>query len=357
MDFRDAPINQILDFFSVTSGLTVIKDPGLQGTATLISPRPIPLSDAINVLEALLDIRGYRLDQTDTMIRIVPKSGGGNRDSRPGSDNRRAEMAANLRQPKEQTKVYRLEYASAKSLSSIVNDLFKNVPGDRNNRVQNNGKNTAPNNAAVPPPPARASSDDYSNSVVVTGPPDQLSQVDQIVKQIDNPVGSSQVTQIYPVEYVAVQDLSSVVSGVLLASQNGGAESGAASNVPFNQRARALARGGSTIATNGQVVPHLETNSLIVTAPKESQDLIRQVIGELDQPQEVKSTSFVRNLQNVSASDVAQLLSQMYGQRAGSRGGYYNGGRGGGNYNPQRSNNNRNGRTASFGGNNRGRRG
>src|SRR5438067_1131886 len=33
MDFRDAPIDQILSFFSVISGLTVIKDPGLQGTA------------------------------------------------------------------------------------------------------------------------------------------------------------------------------------------------------------------------------------------------------------------------------------------------------------------------------------
>jgi type II secretory pathway component GspD/PulD (secretin) len=97
------------------------------------------------------------------------------------------------------------------------------------------------------------------------------------------------------------------------------------------------------------VVPHLETNSLIVTASKESQELIRQVIGELDQPQQVKSTSFVRNLKNVSALDVSQLLSQMYGQRAGTgnRSGYYNFG---GGYNSR--SNNRNGRTASFNGNN-----
>ncbi len=369
MDFRDAPVDQILNFYSVITGLTVIKDPGLTGTATLISPRPMTVDDSIKVLDALLDSRGYRLDRSSTMMRVVNKGGGGGgRGNRGGGDTSNPggnpSGGRGERSSDEKTQVFQLKYASAKSLASIVNDLYKNAAqaANRGRGGNNNNNNNQPQPQASF---ARASADDYSNSVIATGPPDQLTQIQDMINQIDKPVGSNQVTQVFPVKYLNVTDLASVVSNVLLATATNSATSGSAGSIPLERRAFMNARMGSSAATNGQVVAHAETNSLIVTASEESLDLVQNVIQELDKPQQPQSTTFVRNLKNASATEVAQLLNQMYGSRNNNNRNSFFGNNNNNNTSRNRlnnnnnnnrnnnRNNNNNNRNNGFGGNNR----
>ncbi|MBW3624970.1 MAG: hypothetical protein KY468_16350 [Armatimonadetes bacterium] len=364
MDFRDAPIDQILNFFSVVSGLTVIKDPGLQGNATLITPRPVPLNDAISILEALLDSRGFRLERTATMLRILPKGGGGG--GRPGGG--RGERGpggsedgggfAGLgggRRNAEQTQVFQLQYARAQGVATIVNDLFRNNAANRAGRPggPNNNNNTAAA-AAVQPVGARASADEYSNSVVVMGPTPQIELIGSIIEQIDKPVGTNQVTQVFPIKNVLAQEMAGVIGNVLIAN----AQQGAA-NTPatLEQRAnnnnnRGRRWGQNAAAANGQVVAHTQTNSVVVTASEEQLDLVQAVVEELDKPQEVQGTTFVRNLRNASAAEVAQMLNQIYQRRGiggnfGNRGfrntgtGFGQGGFGAGGFGNNRQNNNR----------------
>jgi general secretion pathway protein D len=163
---------------------------------------------------------------------------------------------------------------------------------------------------------ARASSDDYSNSVIVTGPPAQLTQIEQVIQQIDQPVGSKLITQIFPIRYTDATELSTVVSGVLSATANGGVGSPGSQQqggMPFEMRA--MMRGGSTGSGGNQVVTSAETNSIIVTATETQLDLIQKVLGELDQPKKMVGTTYVRTLNNASASDIAQLLTSMFGNK------------------------------------------
>ena len=176
MDFRDVPIDQILNYFSIASGLTVIKDPGLQGTATLMNTRPITLGDAFGVLGALLDSRGFQMTRTATMIQIAPKGQGGGFGrgsfggpggfgSGPGGfGGTQANNAGGnptggpgagfpgfggggpggfggRGRSQDQTEVYRLQYASAKALATIVNDLFKNATTGATSGGQGGGRN------------------------------------------------------------------------------------------------------------------------------------------------------------------------------------------------------------------------
>jgi hypothetical protein len=73
----------------------------------------------------------------------------------------------------------------------------------------------------------------------------------------------------------------------------------------------------------------------------------------LDKPQKTESTTFVRNLKNVSATDVAQLLSQIYGNRQGVNSNNPFGNTSTGRNGASRFNTNRNNNTSPFGNNGR----
>src|SRR5262249_54472470 len=77
LDFRDVDIDNVLKFFSMASGETLIKDPGLSGPVTILLPQPVPLDQGLKVLEAVLNTRGYPLQQDPMMMRVMPSRGFG----------------------------------------------------------------------------------------------------------------------------------------------------------------------------------------------------------------------------------------------------------------------------------------
>src|SRR5207302_2286999 len=51
LDFRDVDIDNVLKFFSMATGKTIIKDPTLSGPVTILLPQPVPVSQGLHVLE------------------------------------------------------------------------------------------------------------------------------------------------------------------------------------------------------------------------------------------------------------------------------------------------------------------
>src|SRR5207247_1435221 len=50
LDFREVDIDNVLKFFSMAAGLTLVKDPGLTGPVTILQPRPVSLDQAFKIL-------------------------------------------------------------------------------------------------------------------------------------------------------------------------------------------------------------------------------------------------------------------------------------------------------------------
>lgn len=74
LNFRDADIDQVLRVYSLASGLTVVKDPAVKGTVTIISSGKLSLDQAFDVLSSMLSVRGYVLRRSERVLTVIPVS-------------------------------------------------------------------------------------------------------------------------------------------------------------------------------------------------------------------------------------------------------------------------------------------
>ncbi|MCC6442570.1 MAG: hypothetical protein IT210_03820 [Armatimonadetes bacterium] len=72
MDFRGTDIDNILKFFSMAANWTITKDPALTGQVTIICPRQVSIEEAFNILQAVLEVRGFTGVLTGTVLKIMP---------------------------------------------------------------------------------------------------------------------------------------------------------------------------------------------------------------------------------------------------------------------------------------------
>ncbi|MFL6110861.1 MAG: secretin N-terminal domain-containing protein, partial [Catenulispora sp.] len=298
-------IDNVLKFFSMAAGKTLIKDPGLTGPVTMMLPQPVSVDEGLRVLKAVLNTKGYTLQDDPMLMRVVPEGGfggfGGGRFRGGGGGGRRDRGGP-------QVTVFKLESASAQQVSRIINELFRsnnvggggggrggrggfggggNFPGGGGGRfpganpVQDTSS-TDPSLAAIVGTQVRASADDYTNSVVVVAPPSMTEQIRGLVSQLDHKVAPNIITRVFHLVNGKADELAPLVSNVLLGAAPTGAAGGALQNVPFEQRVRLTARVGSLNAAAGQVVPDIRTNTLTVSTTAENMATVEKLLQELD---------------------------------------------------------------------------
>jgi general secretion pathway protein D len=134
LDFRNASIDAVLQLFSQTSGIAIIKDPTLVGAVTLQSPKDQSLSDAFAMLNAVLGLKNFDLKKEGSflVIRAKTQRGGGSFGGQNGGGQRGGfggggfpsfgGPTANI-----DVKVYALKYASATQVARVINDVFANA--------------------------------------------------------------------------------------------------------------------------------------------------------------------------------------------------------------------------------------
>ena len=72
LNFQDAPLQTVLEYLSETAGLTVVSDePIIDGRMTVISRRPIPLTQAVSLINSILKERSLTTILTGNVLRVV----------------------------------------------------------------------------------------------------------------------------------------------------------------------------------------------------------------------------------------------------------------------------------------------
>jgi general secretion pathway protein D len=319
LNFKNASIDSILAVFSKASGITIIKDPTFTQTLSLYSPKPLKLADAFNLLNETLRLRNFELQKKGNLLEVV--AGGGN--------NGRPDFGAIMRQfqggpggrNQPVLKYYPIQYASASAVAKTINDVFTGTSttpqnpfggGFRGGFQQQFQIGGTPGQAANQnQPQVHASADDFSNTVIVNAPQNAQDQIDEMLKAIDKQAQEPYTSVVYKLQYASSDDLASVVQNVLTANAPTGRGGGAGNVDPF-QRFQQAARLGSAQASFGTVVSEPRSNSLVVTGTPENQTLVKQVIGQLDQPIKFEDSAFVLPLSSAKADQVAYVINQAF---------------------------------------------
>lgn len=330
LDFKNANIDLVIGFISKYSGITIVKDPALVGPISVSSATSVSLSTAFNILDSVLQMKGYSFQKKDNFLTITQGRGRNRIPSPPNTDNTNPYGNTPFQTPpKLELKVYPIQYASATAVARVINDVFTGQqqnpfqammgfgggPGGPGGRAQRMaalagaGSNTLGT--------VKASADDYSNSIIVNAAEKDQEQVADIIRQIDKQADAPTQSKVYKLDYAVASDLSTVVQNVL--TQNAPKGKGQSTTQQNQGGFGGFIRAAfGQNQNNGQVVAESRTNSLVVTATVDNLKIIDQVVKELDKEVKFQPSTFVFPLQNARADLLATLLQQAFGNKTGS---------------------------------------
>jgi len=330
LDFRNASVDMVLQLFTKTSGITIVKDPNLNQPITLTTAKAVPLEDAFEVLNAALTVRNYEMRKDGNLLVIRARQQSG-RGGASGATGMSFDPSMFTQGSSSELKTYSIKYASASAVARVINDVFAqqgggnpfaNLPmlmqmGGRGGRGGGMNFGGFGQQASV-----RASADDYSNTVIVNAPRTTHRQVEDLIKEIDKQTEDPLRPQVYKLQFAMADDLQPVVQNVLQANLPKG-RGGASGTTPVDRQFSFFPFGGNggnnrNNAQAAQVVAEDRTNSLVVTTTEQNQKLVAQVIKELDTEVKLESTTFVFPLDNARADQIATLLRQAFGSRSGT---------------------------------------
>lgn len=233
-------------------------------------------------------------------------------------------------------KIFQLRYADAMNTAEMINDLF----GDDSSSSQNQGGRMmfrGPGGRGGGPPGMQqsdekgstttvsAAADSQTNTIVVTGPDDLLKIVEDVVNNLDKQLPNIADVKVFHLEYADAQDASELINEVFGESRTSSTTSRGSSQQ--NQQIRFQRGGpggmmGGQQTTSGTSVSDVaiiasadsRTNSVVVSGPAETLEIIAGVIKELDENPEQERKIFVYPLKNANAENLMEIINNLFAE-------------------------------------------
>jgi len=316
-DFHGADIQNVLQFFSKMSGMTITADQSLTGPVTIINPKPVTLDEAFKVLQNVLLVRGFSAVQSGNVLRIIPLDRAVTQSDIVNSGLKEGISQVN---PRDQvmTQVIPLANVDADSMARELQPLI------------NKG-------ASLIASPA-------TNSLILT---DTASNVERFIKLAAALDKTSDTTEmrVYPLKRAEATGIADLINNVYRQKSGGsptvgGPMPGGPQGMPMPQPPMMPGMpGASRPAVLAIADPR--TNSVLVVASRDNQEEIAQsIINTLDGDESNTLQTKIRKILYADSDKVADLvnsvLSNMHGeatssptsqnqQRRGGFGGFFGG--------------------------------
>ncbi len=140
-----------------------------------------------------------------------------------------------------------LEFASAKEVKQVINELLQGGGKQAGNDVQ----------------PLRIAVDERSNSILLTGDPVTRTQLKKVIQRLDQPLTGEGNTAVVYVQYASAADLKPILEGM-------------SGSIQKTEKDQQVADVEVSIQVNE------ELNALVLTAPPSLLDTMKGVIAKLD---------------------------------------------------------------------------
>jgi len=296
-DFNDAPLDTVVRSIGRMTGRNFDIDPAIANTrVTVITHDKIPPEMAYQVLESLLNSRGFSLVETipDHLMKIVQTG---------VESGEKVPLVKGLEGvPKSydelSTHIVTIKYADAAELCTILRSLGSKACGV----------------------------DAYArtNTLIITDTADGLRRVFSFLEEVDVP-GFDTEMEIFTLEYSRADVLAQQIQDVLLGGGGGGPQRGGPEQArrpiqPTRPSVRPTVPGQSQPMIVGskeevlRIVPEERLNSLIVVATPDMMERVRDLIAKLDSPTPYEANNInIYKLLNANAEDVEKALNAILG--------------------------------------------
>ncbi|MCI5158528.1 MAG: type II secretion system protein GspD, partial [Candidatus Electrothrix sp. AUS1_2] len=322
IDFNDVDISIFIKYISELTGKNFIVDSSVKGKITVISPTRMTKEDAYRVFETVLEVHGFSTVPSGPVIKIVPavearsksiptvKSG-----EKPVAEDKvvtriipmkyadpdelrkiltpllsktsnliahspsgmmiLTDVQSNIKRLMEIIKeidvpsvdeevvIIPLKYASVTDVGKSVSQLFV-----QSTRRKTRGSGGTSEDIKIIPY-------ERTNSLIVFAPKAQIEKLRSLLEELDTeaPRGGGKI-HVYYLQHANAEELVKVLTS--LPTQQTGTTS--------KKNTKEEAEKASPLSTDLKVTADSETNSLIITAPKEEYLILEEIIKKLDIP-------------------------------------------------------------------------
>lgn len=295
LNFRNAPVDAVLDHLSKAAGFVIVKDVPLSGTVDVWSHQPLSADEAVELLNTVLARQNLAAVRSERVLRIVSKASALTADlpvetgADPTAINRSDAMA---------TQIIPIKHADA---AKMVENL-KPLLGEG----------------------SQLSANASSNSLILTDTKTNIRRMVLIVQALDTSISSITDIQVFPLEYAEAEDLATVVNKVFAKPDQTQSNN---RNSPMQFFAR-MRRGGGPggpgdqedtdsseakqATTTVTAVGDERSNCLVVSASAEVMPQIAALVKQVDVPTQDDAVVDVFSLRYADAEDVADILQDIY---------------------------------------------
>jgi general secretion pathway protein D len=314
LNFRNAPLELVLNYLSDAAGFIIVLDTTVRGNVSVISSHPMTRDEAVDLLNSVLNKNGYAairdgrtltiLDKNDAKTRNIPVKTSNDPDTIPNND----EIV---------TQIIPIRFVEAKQL---VTDLSSFVS-----------------------PQATIVANEGGNSIVVTDTQSNIRHLTEIIRAIDNSAEGETEIRVFHLSYASPTDVASELSQIFPTGGTsgsqvqtpfrfGGGAGGQGGGGPggFFQRMMAANATGNTgtsqnsrIQKQSQVIAVADprTSSVVVTASKDLMQEIAGMMTQLDVPSDRDQGVYVFQMKNGDPQQALQVLQNMFQSSSTSRSG------------------------------------
>ncbi|HOW69977.1 MAG TPA: type II secretion system secretin GspD [Phycisphaerae bacterium] len=321
LNFVDASITSVLDELSSIAGFIVVKETTLEGRVTLVSKQAVRPADAISLLNTVMKNAGYAAIQQGRILKIVQreKAKKANIPVRTGSDPAQIEPTDELI-----TQVIPVSYADAAQLRQ---DLQPLISAD-----------------------ADVTANASSNTIVVTDTAANIRRLVEIISSLDTHLAGTSEVKVFQLKYASAANAARLINEVFGSQGQSGSRGGSGGFGGFGGFGGGPGgfgggpggfggfggrggfggdRGGGSRSSQGgarstarlSASSDDRTNTLVVTGPTDTLQIVAQVVKELDANPASDDTVFVYRLKNAVAINIEPVVNSLFnGTYTGNRG-------------------------------------
>lgn len=263
LNFKDVEIAEFINVMGGLIGKNIIIDDRVKGKISISSARKVPLSEAYNVMKAILEVKGLSIVETPNLIKILP-----------------------------------IEEAIKKNSSIIVDG--KPMTDERSITFLLEMKNADANEVANALRSLKSKNTDVVvyqslNILIITGITSEVNGLIKIARSLDekiSPAGPERTTgniHVYHLENANSDDLAAVLARIPF-SESAKIDTSPISapqpqKVEPSDKARRVTQqhgAGTDKTAKLSIISNKETNSLVITAKPDEYAEILRIIKELD---------------------------------------------------------------------------
>ncbi len=312
MNFRNVPLEMVLEYMSEAAGFAIIAEADVSGTVSVWNNKPLDKNQAVALLDSILIEKGYTAVRVGNTLKIISKSNASTQNLPVQSGN---DPAAVQNSDRMITQIIPVRYTGAVKLMENLEPLL--------------------------PEEASMTANEDSNAVVLTGTENSIKRVMEIIQALDTNLSGASQIKVFALQYADATELVDVIEDLFeedaRSSSRSGSSRGSSSSgfSSFIDRMRAMREGresggsgrdggrsssrvdrSSSSAPNPTTrvvaVADERTNSLVVSAAEEALPMITQLVQEIDRDVDEITELRVFDLVHADAFEMSEILTNLF---------------------------------------------